>query len=71
MAIGSDNLEVAAQDRVIAASLPDGMKVFEDSLAASPLLLGREFFGHLDSCVEVAQFMEETALLLRTEVHGA
>ena len=45
IAIGTDDLQIAAQNSVIAASLPDGMELLEDGFAMSAALLGSEVVG--------------------------
>jgi hypothetical protein len=47
------------------------MEVFEDGFAVSAALFGGEMLWYLDGLVEVALFVEETALLLRAEVDSA
>jgi hypothetical protein len=67
----ADDLQIATEDRVVALGLPDGMEVFEDGFAMSAALFGGEVLWYLNGLVKVALFVEETALLPRTEVDGA
>mgnify|MGYP001827654431 CR=1 FL=1 len=69
--IGAGDFQVAAQNGIMAVSLPDGVEVFEDSFAMSTALLSGKVIGQADGVVEVAELVEEAALILSAEVDGA
>lgn len=70
--IGATDLEITTQHGVPAFSLVDSMEVLEDAFFASASLLGRKLFIlDVDGMIDIAQFVEETALLLSSEVDSA
>ena len=72
VAIAMHNLAIAAQHGFPSFGLIDGVELFEDALLAAAALLGRKFFfRQSDGLVNVAEFVEEAALLLGVEEDSA